>query len=126
MLLILALGSMAWPSSRSSLGERFASAWPALSRVWRSGRAAGYPLLATGAVDHLEPLFRPARAAFAPVVGAMAADFLRHRGACRAPRRVNRAAGSSPGRSGRVGCSPRCGATRWGEWSQVPPRRCLA
>jgi hypothetical protein len=121
MLLILALGSMAGPSSRPSLGERFASAWPALSRVWRSGRAAGYPLLATGAVDHLEPLFRPARCAFASRRRAMAADS-GTRARLPGPRVESIGRGSSPGRSGRVGSSPRCGATRWGSGRRSAPR----
>jgi cytosine permease len=131
MLLILALGSMAAAVYASHVfGQRFAAAWPRLSRPsWTFlGAAASYPLVATGAVAHLATIFGLLGAAMSPVVGAMAADSIRHRGAWPGPRRGVNAAGLVAWAVGfLVGMLPPLGrAVGWGPWSQAQPAAVFA
>ncbi|HEX8200148.1 MAG TPA: hypothetical protein VF590_06645, partial [Isosphaeraceae bacterium] len=131
MLLILSLGSMAAAVySAHVFGTRFAAAWPRLSRPgWTFlGAAASYPLVASGAVARLAPVVGLLGAAFAPVVGAMAADALRHRGAWPGPRRGFNAPGLIAWAVGLlVGMLPPLGrAAGWGPWSRTQPAAVFA
>ncbi|MBX6313179.1 MAG: purine-cytosine permease-like transporter [Isosphaeraceae bacterium] len=71
------------------IGHRFVAAWPRVPRwAWSLlGAVATWPLVAFGIAGQLEPIFGWLGAAFAPVVGAMTADYVRHRGAWPGPRR---------------------------------------
>jgi cytosine permease len=77
----------------SFLSERLNVLWPRVSRTRWTLSAAGvaWVLALSGVLGRLLPVFGVVGAVFAPVVGAMAADFLRSRGAWTHPRRgVNR------------------------------------
>ncbi|HWE36762.1 MAG TPA: purine-cytosine permease-like transporter [Isosphaeraceae bacterium] len=90
MMLLFGLGSMA-PAVYAawSYGQRFAAIGPRPSRwAWTFlGALAGFLLIASGVTSHLEEIFTAMGAVFAPVVGALAADALRHRRAWPGPRR---------------------------------------
>jgi hypothetical protein len=90
MMILFGLGSMA-PAVYAawSYGQRFSATGPRPSRwTWTFlGALAGFLLIASGLTTRLEELFTAMGAVFAPVVGAMAADALRQRGAWPGPRR---------------------------------------
>jgi cytosine permease len=90
MMILFGLGSMA-PAVYAawSYGQRFSAVGPRLSRwAWAFiGALAGFLLIASGVTTRLEEIFNIMGAVFAPVVGALAADALRHRGAWAGPRR---------------------------------------
>jgi cytosine permease len=90
MLLIFGLASLG-PTCYTAFvfGHRFAALWPRVSRIrWTLlGTAAAWLLIASGLAGRLETIFSIMGAVFAPVVGAMAADYLRHRGTWPGPRR---------------------------------------
>jgi cytosine permease len=70
------------------LGNRLSAVWPRLSRLkWTVlGAAVAWLLVATGLPIRLEAIFTLFGAAFAPLAGAMAADYLRSKGDWRGPR----------------------------------------
>jgi len=70
-------------------GHKFVAVWPRMPRWGWSllGAVAAWPLIATGAPARAERIFGLLGAALAPVVGAMAADYLRCHGAWPGPRR---------------------------------------
>jgi cytosine permease len=88
--LIFGLSSLA-PTCYAAfvLGERLANVWPARSRLqWTLlGTAAAWPLCATGWAGQLETVFALLGALFAPMAGAMAADYVRNRGSWPGPRK---------------------------------------
>ena len=84
------LGSMAPAVYAANLiGWRFRSAWPVLSRTgWTlAGAAASFPIVALGWPMRTGTMFGALGAAFAPVVGALAADYVRQKGLWPGPRR---------------------------------------
>lgn len=90
MLILFGLGSMA-PAVYAawSYGQRFSAVFRRVSR-WRwtfLGALAGFLIIATGVTSHLEEIFTVMGAAFAPVVGAIAADATLHRRGWPGPRR---------------------------------------
>jgi cytosine permease len=90
MFLIFALASLAQTCYAANLfGRRFEAIWPRVSRlVWTLiGTTAAWPLVATGLAIRLEEIFTLLGAVFAPMVGAMAADYVRNRGVWPGPRR---------------------------------------
>jgi cytosine permease len=94
-------------------GHRFAAAWPRWPRwAWSLiGGVAAWPLIATGMVRQLGPVFSLVGAMAAPVVGALAADSVRCRGTWPGPRRgVNRAGVLSWAVGFAVGLLPLIGA----------------
>jgi len=131
MLIAFALASMA-PAvyAASDLGRRFAAAWPALPQTaWTFlGALAAYPLVALGVPANAGPLFTVLGAAFAPVVGAMAADACRHRGAWPGPRRGVNVAGVLAWLAGlAVGLIPIAGpALGRDSWARIQPAAVLA
>src|SRR5262249_17989989 len=84
------LGSLA-PTCYSAylFGHLFHQTWPRLSRIrWTLvGTTAAWLLVATGRADRLATIFSLMGAAVAPLVAALAADFLRRRGGWGGPRR---------------------------------------
>ncbi len=89
IMLVFGLASLA-PTCYAAhgFGHRFATLWPRLSGLsWLLiGTALAWALIATGMVARLDVVFSLAGAAFAPVVGAMAADYVRHGGVWPGPR----------------------------------------
>jgi hypothetical protein len=83
ILLVFGLASLA-PTCFAAylLSHRFVAAWPGLKRIqWTLlGTGAAWLLIVVGFVRHLETIFALMGAAFAPMVGAMAADYVRRRG----------------------------------------------
>jgi hypothetical protein len=90
VLLVFGLGSLA-PTCYAAyyFGHRFADAWPRLKPVqWTIlGTTAAWLLIAAGLAARLETIFSLMGAVFAPMVAAMAADYVRHRGAWPGARR---------------------------------------
>jgi hypothetical protein len=90
MLLIFGAAALA-PTTYSSyvLGRRLHAALPRLSRTqWTLvGIALAWTLVALGWVERLERVFTLMGALFAPVVGCMAAEYVRHKGTWPGPRR---------------------------------------
>lgn len=131
ILLIFSLGSMA-PAVYAAyvLGGRFTAAWPLLSRTgWTmAGALASSPIVALGLPARAWPLFGMLGAAFAPVVGAMAADYLRQRGRWPGPRRGVNVAGLLAWLIGlAVGLAPWIGpASGRPEWARLQPAAVLA
>jgi cytosine permease len=84
ILLVFGLASLA-PTCYAAhgFGHRLGTLWPRLSGLaWLLiGTAVAWTLIATGKAARLDVVFSLAGAAFAPVVGAMAADYVRHGGA---------------------------------------------
>lgn len=84
MFLIFGLASLA-PTCYAAfvMGHRLTALWPRVSRLgWTLlGTAAAWTLVATGAAIRLEEIFTVLGALFAPMAGAMAADYVRSRGA---------------------------------------------
>jgi cytosine permease len=84
MFLVFGLASLA-PTCYAAfvMGHRLTAVWPGVSRlVWTLlGTAAAWTLVATGAAIRLEEIFTLLGALFAPMAGAMAADYVRSRGA---------------------------------------------
>ncbi|HEV3120957.1 MAG TPA: purine-cytosine permease-like transporter, partial [Isosphaeraceae bacterium] len=76
-------------------GHRFAAVAPGLKRwAWSLiGAVAAWPLMAFGLPARSELMFGALGALITPVVGAMAADYLRNRGRWPGPRRGVNAAG---------------------------------
>ncbi len=95
MLLIFGLVALA-PATYASyvFSHRFAALRPRIPR-WRwtlIGATAAWCLIAPGIAGQLEAIFGLMGALFAPLVGAMAADYYRHRGEWPGPRQgVNQA-----------------------------------
>lgn len=89
MLLVLGLG-MLGPTCYSPFvfGHRFHALWPRVPRwAWSLfGAVLALPLIATGAPERLERVFTVLGAGVAPVIGAMTAEYRRHRGAWPGPR----------------------------------------
>ncbi len=96
ILLVFGLASLA-PTCYAAhgYGHRFGTLWPRLSGLsWLLiGTAVAWSLIATGLAARLEVVFSLMGAAFAPVVGAMAAEYLRHDGVWPGPRAGINAAG---------------------------------
>jgi cytosine permease len=90
MLLILGVSSMA-PAvfAAFAFGNRLNASLPGLSRTrWTLvGIALSWPLIALGIADRLEAVFTMMGALFAPVVGCLTAESLRHKGKWPGPRR---------------------------------------
>lgn len=83
VFLIFGLSSLAPTCYAAFLfGHRFAAVAPQVSRVkWTLlGTTAAWPLIATGLASRLESLFTLLGAVFAPMIGAMASDYVRARG----------------------------------------------
>src|SRR5262249_17906894 len=76
-------------------GNRLSAVWPRLSQLrWTMlGAGMAWPLMATGLPMRLESVFTLLGAVFAPVAGAMAADYFRSKGAWRGPRQAVSTAG---------------------------------
>ena len=131
MLIAFALASMA-PAvyAASILGRRFAEAWPVLPQTaWTFlGALAAYPLVALRVPARAELAFGILGALFAPVVGALAADALRHRGAWPGPRRGVNVAGIVAWAAGlAVGLIPIVGpALGRDSWARLQPAAVLA
>ncbi|SIO63025.1 cytosine permease [Singulisphaera sp. GP187] len=90
IFLFFALSSLAQTCfSADIIGHRFAAVWPRISRLgWNLiGTTAAWPLVATGLAIRLEEIFTLLGAIFAPMVGAMTADYVRNRGVWPGPRR---------------------------------------
>jgi cytosine permease len=83
IFLVFGLGSLA-PACFSIYvySKRFEAAWPGVGRVrWTLlGASAAWLVIATGGAGRLETIFTLMGATFAPMVGALAADYLRRRG----------------------------------------------
>ena len=75
--------------SANLIGRRFEAVWPRISRLgWNLiGTTAAWPFVATGLAIRLEEIFTLLGAIFAPMVGAMTADYVRNRGVWPGPRR---------------------------------------
>ncbi|WP_435018909.1 purine-cytosine permease-like transporter [Tundrisphaera sp. TA3] len=90
MLLIFGLASLA-PACYAAFdfGHRFKAIAPGLSRLsWTIiGASAAWFLIVGGWYDRIDAVFGALGAAFAPVAGAMAADYRRHGGNWPGPRR---------------------------------------
>jgi cytosine permease len=89
ILLILGLGSLAQTCYAAYLfGHGFAAAWPSFSRLrWTLlATGAAWLLQLTGLPARLETIFSLMGAVFGPMVAAMAADYVRHRGGWPGPR----------------------------------------
>lgn len=90
ILLLFGLASLA-PTCYAAFtfSHRFAAAWPRVSRLtWTMvGTSAAWPLIATGFAARLDVIFHTMGAVFAPMVGALAADYTRARGEWPGPRR---------------------------------------
>ncbi|MBV8556886.1 MAG: hypothetical protein JO116_15090 [Planctomycetaceae bacterium] len=127
MFLIFGLASLAPTVFAAHLfGQRFAAAWPGLSPTrWTFlGTAAAWALLiATGWASRLESIFSILGAVFAPTAGAMAADYVRARGAWPGPRRGVNPAGLVAWAVGMaVGLVPAIAeATGWDRGTQFQP-----
>jgi cytosine permease len=83
ILMVFGLGSLAPTCYAVFLfGNRFADAWPRIPRIhWTLiGTTAAWPLVASGYATRLDTIFSLMGATFAPLVAAMAADYLRHHG----------------------------------------------
>jgi hypothetical protein len=83
ILMVFGLASLAPTCFAAYLfGQRFAAAWPGLKRIrWTLlGTSAAWLLIVFGWAGRLQTIFGLMGAAFAPVVAAMAADYVRHRG----------------------------------------------
>jgi cytosine permease len=131
MLMFLGLASLA-PAVYAAFdfGHRFYALWPRLKR-WQwtlIGGFASLPLVATGVAARLDLMFNLLGAAMAPVVGALAADFVRHRGAWPGPRRgVNPVGFLAWGVGLAVGLLPTIGrAAPLGRWSRFEPAAVFA
>ena len=89
ILLVFGLASLA-PTCYAAhgFGHRLGTLWPRLSGLsWLLiGTALAWTLIATGMAARLDVIFSLTGAAFAPVVGAMAAEYLRHGGVWPGPR----------------------------------------
>ncbi len=131
ILLIFGLGSMA-PAVYAShlIGVRFSAAWPTLSRTsWTMlGATASLPIVATGLAAHTGVIFGVLGAAFAPVVGALAADYVRRKGRWAGPRRGANLAGWLAWAIGlAVGLAPWVGPALGKEgWARIQPAAVLA
>ncbi len=83
MLLIFGLASLA-PTTYTAfvIGQRLTRAWPRISRVrWSMiGSAAAWLFILTGFTTDLEGIFSVMGAIFAPMAGAMTAEYVRYRG----------------------------------------------
>jgi cytosine permease len=126
MFLIFGLASLA-PTCFAAflLGQRFSALVPEVSRLkWTLlGATAAWPLVATGLAGRLEPIFTVLGAVFAPMVGAMAGDYVRSRGAWPGPRRGINPAGLLAWLGGfLVGLIPLAvEAGGWGDGSRLQP-----
>jgi cytosine permease len=90
ILMVFGLGSLAPTCYAVFLfGTRFADAWPRIPRIhWTLiGTTAACLLIASGSATRLDTIFSLMGATFAPLVAAMAAESLRHRGTWPGPRR---------------------------------------
>jgi hypothetical protein len=90
MLLVFGLASLAPACYASFLfGERFAAIGPGISKpVWTMlGTVTAWFLIVGGWSDRTETVFNVLGATFAPMAGAMAADYRRQRGRWPGPRR---------------------------------------
>jgi hypothetical protein len=90
IFLVFGLASLAPACYAAYLyGHRFAAVWPGLKRIhWTLlGTGAAWLLIVSGYAGRLETIFVLMGAAFAPLVAAMAADYVRHRGAWPGARR---------------------------------------
>lgn len=89
ILLVFGLASLA-PTCYAAhgFGHRFGTLWPRMSGLsWLLiGTALAWSLIVTGMAARLDVVFSLMGAAFAPVVGAMAAEYLRHGGVWPGPR----------------------------------------
>ena len=126
MFLIFGLASLAPAVYAAHLfGQRFEEVWPGLSRTrWTLvGTAAAWILIATGRASRLEAIFSILGAVFAPAVGAMAADYVRTRGAWPGPRRGVNVAGLIAWLVGMaIGLLPTItAASGWGRGTQFQP-----
>jgi len=83
LLLVFGLASLA-PTTYTSftIGQRLSTAWPRVSRVRWSviGSAVAWLLILTNLPRKLEDIFSVMGAIFAPMAGAMLADYALHRG----------------------------------------------
>ena len=90
ILMVFGLGSLA-PTCFSAylFGHRFHAAWPRIKRIhWTLiGTSAAWLLIVGGYAGRLETIFSLIGAVVAPLVAALAADYLRQRGAWRGARR---------------------------------------
>lgn len=90
IFLFLALSTLAQTCfSASLIGHRLSAVWPQISRLrWNLiGTTVAWPFVATGWAIRLEEIFTVLGALFAPMAGAMTADYVRHRGVWPGPRR---------------------------------------
>jgi cytosine permease len=90
ILLVFGLGSLAPACYTAYLfGRRFEDAWPRIARLrWTLlGTTAASLLIALGVADRLDTTFSLMGAIFAPLVAAVAAEYVRHRGTWPGPRR---------------------------------------
>lgn len=90
MFLLFALASLAQTCYAASVFSlRFHAVRPRISRLgWTLiGATLAWPLVATGWAIRLEEIFTVLGAVFAPMVGAMTAEYVRHRGQWPGPRR---------------------------------------
>ncbi|WP_406696457.1 purine-cytosine permease-like transporter [Singulisphaera sp. Ch08] len=90
IFLFFALSSLAQSCfSADIFGRRFEAVWPRITRLrWNLiGTTVAWPFVATGLAIRLEEIFTLLGAVFAPMVGAMTADYVRSRGVWPGPRR---------------------------------------
>src|SRR5262249_5950989 len=116
MFLAFGLSSLAQTCYAAYLfGTRLSGVWPRVSRLcWTLiGTPLAWAIVATGLAMRLEEIFTLMGTVFAPMVGAMAADYLRSRGEWPGPRRGVNIAGAAAWLSGlAIGVVPLIAATR--------------
>jgi hypothetical protein len=130
ILLVFGLASLA-PTTYSSfvVGRRLSAAWPRLSPVRWSllGSTAAWLLILANVPAKLDDVFSVMGAVFAPMAGAMAADYVRHRGRWPGARRGVNQVGLVAWVLGlAVGLIPIIGRA-WGQadWARVQPAAVL-
>lgn len=131
IFLFFALATLAQTCfSADIIGRRFTAVWPRISRLgWNLiGTTAAWPLVATGVAIRLEEIFTILGAIFAPMVGAMTADYVRNRGNWPGPRRgVNTAGLVAWGCGVGVGLVPLIAmAGGWSDGSRLQPASVFA
>lgn len=90
IFLFFSLSTLAQTCYSSDIfGSRFEAVWPRISRLrWNLiGTTVAWLFVATGLAIRLEEIFTLLGALFAPMVGAMTADYVRNRGVWPGPRR---------------------------------------
>jgi cytosine permease len=131
IFLVFGLGSLA-PSCYAAynLGRRLEAAWPRVKSLHAvlAGTAAAWVFIVLGWAEELETIFAVMGAVFGPLAGAIAADYVFHRGAWPGARQGLNRAGLFAWAAGlAVGLVPLASrATRWSAGDRFQPAAVFA